>query len=110
MSENFYEDYPLFSAEDDSGEMTDDGKPNNNYTSSLEVIETTADIKRKEKILSFSFKLIIIFLSICGILILLDALFDKLEINNSLIKEFFDLLKYSTTSVLGYLFASEHKK
>ena len=109
MSENFNDDRPLFPSDELSNDTGTKVKTPE-IKASLEVIETEADIKRKDKILSFSFILIKYFLIACGVLVILDVIFQKIGVTDSLATELFDLLKYSITSILGYLFASEHKK
>ncbi len=107
MNENF-NDFPLFLSDVSENESSNSSKMSK--VKPLAVIEAEADIKRKDKILSFSFKLIRYFLVACGCLIIADVIFQKIGVMDSLASEFFDLLKYSITSVLGYLFASENKK
>lgn len=102
MKKSYIEDKPMFGNDEDNS--------NSSNTKSLSVkdLNEKAKIFNSIRLLDFSFKIVIVFLIVVVLLVTADILIQKYwDIENTLIKELFDLSKYAITTVLGYLFASK---
>ena len=76
------------------------------HKDTFDIKKLNYDNKRQNKILDFGIKAVKYVFVFIGVLLILDLIFQKLGFNNELIKECFSLLKYSLTTVLGFIFAS----
>lgn len=76
----------------------------------LSVIKEEGKQERKTKSLSYSFGILKFLVIIVVILAAFDALEHKYNIDNPLLQEVFELLKYATTTVMGYLFARKEEE
>lgn len=105
----FYDDMPLFSESILTTDLTASDKATLQVERSIP-IETEHEEKRKDKLLKFTFKLFFVLLAIIVGFVLLDVVEHKFNIENPLLSEAFELMKYAITAVLGYLFANNAKK
>ncbi len=75
----------------------------------LALKQFNADNSRKNKILKFSMESVRNVLGLTALLLLFDIIIQYFKLDNSLIREVFSVLKYSLTTILGYIFAISKK-
>ena len=100
MNKNSNDDAPLFSKKQGDFDTSD----------KLTLEKIKQENKKFSKLLNVgtkSIKWIVIF---AIILIIIDGIYQKLGIDNSLLKDCFSLVKYSLTTVLGFVFANNSNK
>ena len=102
MSKHENDDRPMFS-----------GPVDNNAGIKIDPLvrqKFNSDNRRKNKILGFGMSAVKWTVIIIGVLIVLDIIVQLLNFDNELIKDCFSLLKYSLTTVLGFVFANNSNK
>lgn len=75
----------------------------------LRMLEAKGEQERKNKSLSYSFNILKFLIIIVLVLVFFDGIESQLNIENNLLNEAFELVKYSTTTVMGYLFARKEQ-
>lgn len=105
----WYDDIPLFSESTSTNDLSSSDKTALQVERNIP-IEISPEDKRKDKILKFSFRLFFVLLAIIVAFVLLDVIEHKFNVENPLLSEAFELMKYVITAVLGYLFANNAKK
>jgi hypothetical protein len=99
-------DEPIFSATDVSSKGVDDKEKSK---SPLTFDELTPEENRKNQILQFGFSTFYILLIAVGAVVVFDIIERAVGVQDSLLDEVFSLIKYATTTVLGFLFANNSK-
>ncbi len=100
MSRNMLPEEPLFKKETTESLQHD---------LSLERLEKKNEIVRKNNLQRFGFRAFYITLGVLVGVVVLDIIEQKLNIQNELLKEAFNVVKYATTTILGFLFANNSK-
>ena len=100
MNKNSNDDAPLFVK----------NVASNDGSEKLELEKVKQDGKRFSQLIGAGTTSIkwIVFLAV--ILMIFDYIFQKAGIDNSLIKDCFSLVKYSLTTILGFVFANNSNK
>lgn len=98
MSQNTLPEKPLFSKNKTS---------TNENTLSIEELEKRNAIKRKNILQQFGIDAFYKTLSIIAIFVIVDIVLQELKIESKLLGEAFEVVKYATTTILGFLFANK---
>ena len=96
------DDKPLFPQ--DGGQISNS---EDNTIKQPNAIIPTPEEERKNKLQKFSFNIVYAMLVSMGVVLGLSFLEKALKFDVPLLEEAFEVLKYSTTTILGYLFASK---
>ncbi len=75
----------------------------------IEEIKAKEEIQRKNKLLHFSFSSFYVMMIAILVIIIFDIAEQKLNIDHEILSQTFELIKYATTTILGFLFASNSK-
>ncbi len=100
MNKNLNDDTPLFNKK-----QAKTGDPDK-----LAIEKVKQDGRRFNKLVETGIKTIKLFVYLGAFLVILDGFFQWLNLDNSLIKDSFSLVKYSLTTVLGFVFANNLNK
>ena len=100
MNKNSNDDAPLFEKRQDEANDSD----------KLALERVKQDSKKFSKLIDIGTKSLKLIVTFAIILIIIDGIYQKLGIDNSLLKDCFSLVKYSLTTVMGFVFANNSNK
>jgi len=100
MNKNLNDDAPLFNKTQEGSSGSD----------RLALEKVKQDSRKFSKLISIGTKSIRWIVIFAMVLIVIDGIYQKMGIDNSLLKDCFSLVKYSLTTILGFVFANNSSK